>query len=297
MYKFALIKLNQFHVPKENYDTVTKDFLRNELRNYVEYIETDDINELKYLIVTNLDMAEGTTGTTEDSFDTSDAHFQLIHIPFNPFKYNLDDDTIMSLVNGISSFLNKNNHTVYGNGLLIKSDLTDDGPKIGQCNEEDIIEILYRKFNHTGLIVKSDGTFSEFNFHTDPSSHFNQDSTYTMIQKNYFGFDLRMFIKSSNFNEQENTFMTPIFNKFRVYDDVYIINLHYENIFGDITIQDFLKIHELCEYYEKVEYTPENNITKYMMMDTHKKSINTKKKLIINNESLFYFNFYNEEQT
>lgn len=295
MYKIAVIKLNQFHVPKENYGTITREYLREEIPKYIEYFETDDLDEIKYQIVINLGMNEGTCGTTEDSFDTPDAHYQIIHVPFNPFEYNLDEETMMTIVNGVSSYLNKNNNTIYGNGILIKSNMTPDGPRIGQCTEDDIIDIIYKKFNHTGLIVRHDGTFEEFTFNTDPSDHLDQESVYTMIQKNYYGFELRIFIKSENFNNQENTFMTPIFNKFRVYDDVYIINMHHDKIFGDITTQDILKIYELCEYYEKVEYTPEKNHTKYMMMDDLKKAL-PKKKLNINTELLPFVNYYQEEE-
>ena len=109
------------------------------------------------------------------------------------------------------------NSLIKDNGTCIPDNFTID----------DIINIMYKKHVHKGIIIKTDDTFEEITFYNNPLEDKlkEQSNNYRYIELSLFKFNLIMYIQLYPVNNIINKKATKLFGKGKIHGDVIISSL------------------------------------------------------------------------
>lgn len=208
-FKFNVALIDENDVVIEN---KSKNGIRNAIKEYIKIVNTDGIKMMED-VVNIIGLKPEDLGDTYDCYSTKDKMYQLCHKPKISSYDNTDEDDIEKRKelnkNGIASYLVSDN--VYGKGALICSNIRENGAVwFGTLEFEDIVELLYKKFHHIGLMVFPDGQIKEYTFEMNPLAHVEcEDSktykenevikidakNYYPLRETFFGFGMILWIQ------------------------------------------------------------------------------------------------------
>ncbi len=244
MFNVAIIKQNDFLInPKELGDKLTPNFIKEQIKEYIEIKEIFSTDEMMETVVLTIGLDDKLLGDTNTCYEDLDSIFQLCHLSMK--TNGLDEDE--SKVNGISSYLVVGKQRIYGPTVLICSKIKEDG----LCEQasfclDDIVNIIYKKLKFTGIMVKSDGSENELQFYENPIEEcFEGDmENYAYVEVPLCKFNLVMFYKkpSTGVDQVLNKKATKLYGYNKIYGDVILTELRTENEFSSLDIETYKKL-------------------------------------------------------
>lgn len=188
----AIIKPNQvgFSIEKKDKQNETNEYLTDTVEDYIE-IRKEDINQsekLMDIIVTTLKLDDDIGGNTMTVHEEPGFFYQMCFVslydeePGNSEISNINKNIRKLKQNKIANTLADNTHSVFGSVVLMKTKIEED---LTTCNVNitlnDVVNVLYNKFIHTGLIVNTRGEIQE-------KTYINPIELFLNIEKEKIGY-------------------------------------------------------------------------------------------------------------
>jgi len=236
MIKIICIKPNNFCFSGGNNDT--KEFIKSQIIDYIDEIELLPENMMEHTI-------KWINMQPEDFGDTlicreDDKHIvQVCYKSHNGQEANNDD------INAIATFMNLTRQKIHGNVSVLCSVINHlDHCVHASITSDDIVDILYKRLHHTGIIVQPDDSITEFTFMDNPLICIDteQQKNYQFIESTLLKFNLIAGIEKEPKNNKINKYATKILGKYPVYGDVIFVLRIDDQDYDSITIDTFNKL-------------------------------------------------------
>lgn len=143
------------------------------------------------------------------------------------YKSHIKNQTNDEELNCLATFLTLTRQKIHGSAVFIKSTIDSQGMcQHDSSTIDDIVEILFRKVNHIGIILKTNNTIEEFNFKDNPISYLNSDDQNNLqfIEMPFLKFNLVAGIEKAPKNNKINKLATKLSGKHRVHGDVILLS-------------------------------------------------------------------------
>ena len=242
-FNIAVISTNNFNVDGNYMDKqeITEQ-LTNEIGNVINFQSSSDETMMEQIInVTN--MTPELMGDTSLCTEDENYVIQLCHV-------SPDDNSGLALDNnGIGSYLVADNRKIYGNIVVMKFKITDDNTCINASLElSDIIDIIYKKFNHAGVFIDVNGNMTEFLFKETPLEylHKNLHPNYKSMDVNLFGNMLLMFAEIFPNDNKVNKVATRLAGNCIVNGNIIMATKGSDLLFSNLTKEYLEKLEKLC---------------------------------------------------
>lgn len=254
MYTVLLIKPNDFSIDSiqlnsstnlnNKFDICDYDNIKKLIENYtIEHFinESNDELNLKYNLVKLLNMSPDDYGDTLTCYIDNNNIYQLVFL-----------DKQSGDINRLASILNIEKRVIYGNAILIKTNIPDyDTSIMNNVNiiKTDIWYLIIHNLLHYGLFI--DISINDYSI--DVSSNiksiiFNNNcgilndnniclSDYEQTFTCIFKYNLICFHKNDK-HQNINHIVSALFDK-KIYGPCYVVSLSDPNIFDDIDINSF----------------------------------------------------------
>ena len=233
-------------IPPNNFNTNGNHMTRNEiLKNIGSLISFHNSTneEMMEQIVNFTNMTPELMGDTSLCFEDKDYVIQLCHVsPEDNKDLQLD-------INGIASYLVADNRKIYGNVVVMKFKIVEDDTCVNySLNFDEIVDIIFRKFNHTGVFIDVNNNKTEFTFKETPMEYINENLhyNYKSIDVNLFGNVFLMFVELNPETKKPNKAATRLAGNCLVHGDVMLVAKGSDLLFSDLTLEYIEKIEKLC---------------------------------------------------
>jgi hypothetical protein len=211
----------------ENTFTVVK-IKHNDSLDVIETNSTD----LMETIVTNINLTPELIATCNTCWEDETHVYQIFSINH---KDNGETDNLAE--NKLAMLLLGNETGIYGDAILFKAKINDDNLcSNASANLDDINNILKKRCNHTGILIKSTGELEEITYENLPFEKLTEDekANYTFREINLFNLTLFIYYINDK-NKEINKKVTRLIGNAKIYGDVYIVNRISEHNFGELT--------------------------------------------------------------
>lgn len=237
-------------------------------------IKNKDISMIRYdnpeykKIICSLDIYEEVETTSGDFFDTlyQKMDFESLKKRGKPFGLNtqivattpthiiemihidlVPNDLPENLYNGVANMLKMDNQLIFGNCVLIKTEVPLDNDKIKMvnCNRNDLHDLMENRVRHKGVSVDDDGEVNEFTwYYEDPKKFIDEFMTqdFKFLELGFLKHNLQIYYTPGKKNDLEKL----IDDK---YDQIIILTKLTDYYYGNFTLEEFNDIKKLlsCE--------------------------------------------------
>jgi hypothetical protein len=100
--------------------------------------------------------------------------------------------------NELGSITNINLEVIYNDGCIIKTNYTDGVLKNDIINNDDLLDIIYNVFFHTGVLISESGTMTEIVYTTENPNYVIGDGFIKYKHFNILDFTLLLYIEKSD---------------------------------------------------------------------------------------------------
>lgn len=302
MKHFCVIEPNDLHYSDldNNIQRFNKYKLEEDLEDNISFQKFD----LDFMdkVLSIISPALNTVLYTTNVYETEQYVYQLIHmIKFMGMdEQTYNKDLIARGKNNIANILVDNQYSVYGNAVLTKYKINDDGTLISiDFNINDFISIFRKKKVITGVLIKPSNELFDVEYIGSPLSWINPQNShnYRFYEIEIFGKILMFFIEISPNNKSLNTIASNIYDKGNpIYGDVFIAMKIKNNdiaipndIYCNLTSNNISKLNDITMYnYDRtIEPTFYNHSTQkyeniYNLIETiyYNKLTKTNRKII-----------------
>ena len=221
---------------------MTRDEIIEGIGSLVELHESSNETMMEQ-IVNFTNMTPDLMGDTSLCFEDKDYVIQLCHVsPEDNKELKLD-------INGIGSYLVADNRKIYGNIVVMKFKITDDNTCVNHSvNYDEIVDIIFRKFNHIGVHIDVNNNKTEFMYKDTPMEYINKNLhyNYKSIDVNLFGNVFLMFVELVPETNKPNKAATRLVGNCLIHGDVILAAKGSDILFSDVTLEYVEKIEKLC---------------------------------------------------
>lgn len=274
MFAIAVIKPNNFIFEYEIYFN-NKEKLKTDIESVIFFVNTDN-DSLTYEIVEHIEMSNTIMGETQVCYENEQNVYQLC------YRENKSGN-----INNIATFLIDNGDIVNNNGVFIcsKIDKLSNQCVTNTCCLDDIVNILYAKFVHKGVIVEDD--VSEYEFKINPLDDVINKEVFAFSQMQIYNFNLAVFYKKTADSDDKINKLATRLTGGLIYGIVYMVSLVSEQDvkFDDLSKVTFCKLLDnsygpICyrdlDGSEVIDGTKVNNLpvvmNKYCILDNRNKN-------------------------
>lgn len=241
-FNIAIIKLNNLQINSNN---LSLEQIKNDINDYVTIQTVNTLDEMLETVVTVTKLSPQMICDTDNCYDNEKHIFQLCHVDRETNKLEKKNDE----KNILSSYLVQETKEIYGECVLMKSLITDDNTCApSSINMDEIINIIYKKFIHTGIKLSQTGEVEEYIFSENPLQYL-QDSgenvdNYKWAEIPFLKFSLLIIFKTNCPETNINKLATRLVGAYNVFGDVIITSKVNKQIYGDLDKDIFDKIIE-----------------------------------------------------
>ena len=223
--------------------------LNDSIKDLIE-IKTITENDLMQTIIDSIKLNPEMMGETSTIYEDHKIIYQFCHLDYNNPNTQKDDNTL----NNLCSYLNILKEKVYGVCVILKFIIDKDYKYINSdIDIEELNDIIYKKENHKGVIIKTDNKIEEFDFKQNYIFEtFGKDKIkdYACVEVRLLKYSFNMYL---NKHAKDYNLYASKIDKYAIKGDVYIVGKIHDTEFCDIT-KDII---------EKVLDIFFNNIDKY----------------------------------
>lgn len=251
-FNIAIIKQNKFSFDR---DQLSPEGLHENLKNAIsDYVLFKPVNSdtMMYEIVDTIKLEKDTIGNTSISYENDKYVFQICHLNMEDNGKKNDPETI----NKLASYLSLGGAEIYGDAVMICSEITDNHTcTTHDITLDDIANILNRKFVHKCVLVKANtkackydsydsDDMIEISFNESPLESFDQDYKNNLrhVEVPFLKFNLIMIFEEKPKNNIINKLATRIVGDHKIFGDVIFVSKSSENEFLDLDIELFKKL-------------------------------------------------------
>jgi hypothetical protein len=184
-----------------------KERIIDEIEDYVTFKQVENTEEMMGIIIETLNLEKGGEGEiynkTYTCYQTDDTVYQLC------YSYSPNDLTNKNKKNGVASYLNEENITLYGSCVLLKSKILSDNTCVPlTININDTVDVFISQFIHKGVIINTDGNLQNFTYMKNPAECLSQDerSNVKFYEYDIFGKIFMLFIEVNPTNNLLNEY-------------------------------------------------------------------------------------------
>lgn len=239
------IKPNNFMFDRNKYyNNLT--LLKNDLSEYVNILQINP-DDLMETIINEIRLTPELIGATPICLETDTNIYQVCYAEEK--EKNLNQNKISENPNKIVEFLI--NDSVENICVLINSKIGDNKICIhDSANLDTLTELLYSKFFHVGVIIKTDESFpvSEFVYSEHPLEYYKittyDEDRFKILEFNFISLGLCAIIDKHPENNVINKRATRIIGKELIYGDILLI-LKLPDAYQDLTLNLYQKVDKL----------------------------------------------------
>lgn len=233
-FKLAIIR----PVDNLNLDELSTDEQWDVISSFIEFVDTTP-EDMMSVVVETIDMSPELMGDTYTCSETTDAVYQFCFL--SKTDNNLSEDRPL---NRIATWIYDDpSKEIHGSIVLMKSVISSDHICThGSLEMEEIRDIIDEVRNHTGVLVKTDGSLSPFRFTSDPVRSVTNPNNYSFTDLEIFGFSLLLFIQLIPDDQTTNHHISTLLGTKRVEGDVIVTSIIDQKKYGKLTPETLLRI-------------------------------------------------------
>lgn len=255
-FNIANIKENKFQLGEEDIKSLTMDGLKSKLEEHC-HLEEVSMENMMEKIVTYTGLDKDTICATSICYEDESYIYQLCHISPEENNKKGEDEHI----NGVSSYLVYDGKTVYGNGVIMKSKIGDDGIcTTSNLTLDDIAKIVYQKLVHKCVKIDVNGNTSEHTYLFDPLECVSDEDKedYKPLELPLLNHNFIVYIKPNENREDPNKKMTRLAGNGIIDGDVILSSKATDRIFSDVTEEMVEDLDKICWGRFKNRYLSED---------------------------------------
>lgn len=207
IYQVAIIKNTNYYVPKSewNVDTLTREYIRNNIQNHIEFHTVDTIKSVMNLIHKILNGRDEKVDVLDCSYDNKNI-YHIIGVTVGLGN--------METPNGLASQISKNNRFL-GDSLLIKRNIIGDSLKYDSITLDDITNLVYKNIVKTGVKCNADGSMEEVKYVSMPCESMGMNYIVDNMRYHelkFFDHAIVLWVDTSKEDEELNHTATCIYD-------------------------------------------------------------------------------------
>jgi len=248
MKKFNIFKIkeNDYYLSEKiNIKEITKDKIKKDIENLIEKVTVNHENMMEE-IVKIINLKEYEIGDTSLCHEDNNFIYQICHMRR---KYKDSKEIKKENLNCLATTLTTSKETIYQNAVLLCSRINEDSTCTPENIEiNDIVNLLYKKFVHVGLLVEPNKV-TEVKFRKSPFENLKNENIedYRYSDREIFG--LKLYINGQLDPKPNilNKKMTKLYGLHKVYGKVILIAKTHDYNVTDINKELFNKLLSICE--------------------------------------------------
>jgi hypothetical protein len=238
MFNLGIIKRNKVGIDMDEIlkETSAVGYLKDLIKEHVQFVDVGSTDEMMDLVVSTIGLTGENIASTLHCRDTVDDIHQICH--FSPKRNNLPEN--QDDINYLGSFLNTGREIIYGDAVILKSNITNNGTCVPSVVDiDEIVDILYRKLTPICSMLKTDGSIHEVKFINNPfSDTLKRDiSEFNSVEVPILDHNLILFYEKDSSTKLLNKKASKLIGTAKVYGDVVIVLMEAENSYGTIDKQ------------------------------------------------------------
>jgi hypothetical protein len=182
---------------------------------------------------------ENTIAVTNICYETYDKLYEICFLDIPEEEKNNDN------YNNIASILDISKDTIFGNAILLKTNLPIDnnGMKLISSYKKDIRNILDARINHLGVFIDTNGDFLQMSFrdiNKKLKELFNDLEDLKRFEIAFLKHNFTMYYIKNEF-DTPNSYVSDIAEQ-KIYGDVFITSMLTKDTFTNISIKEVKQI-------------------------------------------------------